>query len=180
MLVALAGCDGGDEPQADATSPAPALGPPGIAPDPPDPCLLTEGEIAEVVGTRLPQVGTSGGNILALCTYGGEESGLASLGTVDLAVVDLALVSAESGEDVDGEGYISELVAGVGTGTSTTLEGLGDGSAVVLSYPFGSQAWAWVDGTVYGAYVTDLEDAEELAADLLRSVLDGVEAEDGR
>jgi hypothetical protein len=176
LVLAMAACDGESEPRAEETPPA--VGPPAIEPEPPDPCLLTEDEVEDIAGVRLPRVGTSGGLVLALCTYGGEESGAATPATVDVAVVDLELVSAESGEEVDGEDYIAELVSGVGTGTATPLEGFGDGSAVVLSYAFGSQAWAWVDGAVYGAYASDLDDADDVARDLLRAVLDGVEEEE--
>jgi hypothetical protein len=176
-LLLATGCDGDTEPQAEETSPAPVVGPPGIPQEPHEPCILTEDEVAEIAGERLPEAGTSGGLILALCTYGGEETGATSLATVDIAVVDLERVSAESGEEVDGEDYIAELTSGVGTGGAAPLEGFGDGSAVVLSYPFGSQAWAWVDGLVYGGYASDLEDPDRVATEVLRAVLDRVEDE---
>jgi hypothetical protein len=150
------------------TGQGPPAGAPALADAEVDPCLLPEEEVAEVVGVDLPQAGVSGGELFALCTYGGEEAP----GTVDIALVDLDRVSEESQEEVDGDAYIEELASGVGTGTATPLPDLGDGRAVRLTYPFGSQAWAWVDDQVYGAYVSDLEEADALAEDVLRAVLD--------
>lgn len=161
-----------EQPTAGTTAEQPTAGPPAITAGEVDPCLLTEQEVAEVVGVELPKSGASGGELFALCTYGGEDAGTAAPGTVDIALVDLVRVSEESGQDVDGDAYIDELTTGVGTGTATPLTGFGDGRAVRLTYAFGSQAWAWVDDQVYGAYVSDLEDADARAEALLRAVLD--------
>jgi hypothetical protein len=174
LLLLATACTGDTDPQAEESPTAPDVGPPGIPQDPHDPCVLSEDEVEEIAGERLPTAGVSGGLILALCTYGGEETGATSPATVDIAVVDLERVSAESGEEVDGEDYIAELTEGVGTGGSTSLDGFGDGSAVVLSYPFGSQAWAWVGDLVYGGYASDLEDPDRVATEVLRAVLDQV------
>jgi hypothetical protein len=174
-VALLAGCTGDEEPEAlptPPTEPPRTFGP--EAPEPEsaevDPCLLDEDEVSEVAGLDLPLVGPSGGELFAICTYGDPEGGAAA----DIAIVDLARVSEESGEEVDGESYIAELVEGVGTGRAEELQGFGDGAGVVLSYEFGSQAWAYVDGTVYGAYASALGDDDEQAVDLLEAVLASV------
>lgn len=183
-IVLLGACTPAERDDGPAPSPAPVgsaptaptagptAGAPAVVGDEVDPCLLTEEEVAEVVGVEVPKAGVSGGELFGLCTFGGEEAGATVPGTVDLALVDLARVSEESDENIDGDAYIDELASGVGTGTAMPLPGLGDGRAVRLTYPFGSQAWAWVDDHVYGAYVSDLDDADALAEQVLRAVLD--------
>jgi hypothetical protein len=172
----LAGCTAGDGGASGAPTPPPSAGqsePPELGPSLPpiDPCILDAAAVSAAVGVDVPEGAPSGGELFALCTYGDPEI---ALGTADIALVDLARVSEESEDDVDGETYIDELASGVGAGDATDLDDLGDGSAVLLTYPFGSQAWAYVDGFVYGAYASDLGDDDALAVDLLEAVLDEV------
>lgn len=176
-LVALgllvAACTGEEEAAEPPPTPVPSstFGPPAILPDEVDPCLLDAAEVSEVAGLDLPLVGPSGGEVFAICSYGMPETG----GTADIALVDLVRVSEDSaasdGEDVDGEDYIAELTAGVGEGSAEALGDIGDGSAVLLSYAFGSQAWAYADGQVFGAYASDLGDDDRIAEALLREVM---------
>jgi hypothetical protein len=174
LVLLLASCTGGQEETAPAPppTPVPTLGPQAPEPDEVDPCLLDAQEVGEVAGAELPLLGPSGGEVFAICTYGDPEAGL---GTADIALVDLTAVSADTGEDIDGEDYIAELTDGAGTGAAVALDDLGDGSAVLLTYPFGSQAWGYVGGSVYGAYSSDLADDDAVAQALLAAVLAAVD-----
>lgn len=165
----LLGCTADEEPEAAGTGAD--LGPEAQPPGAVDPCLLGGDEVAAITDEELPQMGPSGGEIFAICTYGDPEAAGA---TADIALVDLTRVSEESGQEVDGEAYIAELADGVGTGTAEPLDGLGDGSAVLLSYAFGSQAWAYRGDAVYGAYASGLADDDALAVELLEAVLDSL------
>jgi hypothetical protein len=178
-LLLLAGCDTGadgagtEEPTETAEvptpppSPARTLGPEAPPPDEVDPCLLDDEEVGAIAGTDLPRVGASGGEVFALCTYGEPDLGVAA----DIAVVDLVRVREDSGEDVDGDTYVDTLTEGVGAGDAEALDGYGDGRAVRLSYALGSQAWAHVGDTVYGAYASGLGDDDAIAVALLEAVL---------
>jgi hypothetical protein len=170
LVVLLLGCTQ-EEPSAvptPPTEPPRTLGPVPREPDEIDPCLLADEEVAEIAGTDLPRVGPSGGELFAICTYGDAEGASSS---ADIAIVDLARVSEESGEEVDGEDYIAELISGAGEGSGAELDDRGDGSGALLTYALGSQAWAYVDGTVYGAYASGLGDDAAVAVDLLDAVL---------
>jgi hypothetical protein len=168
-LLLVACTPGGDE-GSSLPTPPPATEQPELGPSlpPVDPCILDGAAVSEAVGVDLPEGAPSGGELFALCTFGDPE---VDFGTADIALVDLERVSQESEQDVDGEVYIAELASGVGAGDATDLDDLGDGSAVLLTYPFGSQAWAYVGGFVYGAYASDLGDDDAVAVDLLEAVL---------
>lgn len=154
-----------DEPRPSPTAFAP------VGPGEDDPCMLSEARVAEITGQQFSLLGPTGSPSFRMCTYGEPADPF----SVDLALVDLAAASEESGEEIDGELYISDIRDGAGdSGEVRDLDALGDGSAVLVTDPFGSQAWAYVGDMVYGAYSSGLDDDARYAEELLQAVLAGV------